>query len=82
MNKVEKAAPQKTTAEKTPIKDVKAETKPGRGRKRVTEKSVEPPSTPEKSVKVLKAEKNEEPKLATPQKVSPKAVKNVKSAGR
>jgi hypothetical protein len=80
MNKAEKVAA-KSFAEPSPIKEVKTEAKPGRGRKRQVEKT-EQPSTPEKSAKVLKSEKSEEPKQVTPQKVSPKAVKNVKSAGR
>lgn len=83
MSKTEKVAPKSAVAaESTPIKEVKAEVKPGRGRKRAADKAVEPPSSPEKSSKVLKPEKSEEPKPVTPQKVSPKAAKNVKSAGR
>lgn len=51
-----------------------------RGRKRVAEKVEDTP--PEKTQKVLKTERVEEKKQASPQKASPKAAKNVKAAGK
>lgn len=68
------ASPSKETA-----KEMKMEMKPGKGRKSAAEKPIEQPLTPEKNSKVLKAEKNEETKQTTLQRLTPK---NVKSAGK
>ena len=64
-------------------KEVKVEAKPsgaGRGRKRAVDNPAE--ISPDKGAKVLKAEKVEEVKQPSPQKVSPKATKNLKSPGK
>lgn len=75
----------KSAVENTASKEVKTEAQPGgsgRGRKRAADKITEQPSTSEKGSKVLKLEKNVEAKQSSPEKVSPKAAKNLKSAGR